>query len=489
VVLDFGILSALLIGAHLLRARVRLLQDLYLPSAMIAGLLGFLGGRQVLDVLPFHRAGNEPAMAGYPSVLVVLLFATLFLGARPRRVPLRETLRNVGDTFFYNLATQLGQYGAALLFGLIVLTPLFPGLNDGFALMLPAGFAGGHGTATAVGGVLVRHGWDEALSVGFTLATAGLLAGNIGGMLLVFIATRRGWTRLVRTAHTLPEGIRRGFVPEEERASLGQETVSPLALDPLAWHVALVLAAYALAHYAYLAIKGLFPGNYEVPLFALSMPAGACLQKGLDAIGLGSYVDRHTMVRIGSTVSDFLVAFGIASIRIEVVTTYALPLAIMAGFGVVYSVAVLWLVGRRIYHNFWFERSLFVYGWNTGVIATSVTLLRVVDPRLRTKTLEDYGLAYVFISGFEIAILVTVPALVAAHIILVPALALLALAALCVFLSFKVVGWFTPSAQALRSGEEEVIDRNADGVAGTASPRTAPAATNAISPSDPNAPC
>jgi ESS family glutamate:Na+ symporter len=471
-VLDLGLMSVLLVAAHLLRSRVRLLQDLYLPSAMIAGLAAFVGGPQILDVLPFQRAGagawsgdhapapgGHPAMAGYPSVLVVLLFATLFLGARPHRASLQETIRSVGDTFFYNLATELGQYGAALLFGLIVLAPLFPGLNDGFALMLPAGFAGGHGTATAIGGVLERHGWDEALSVGFTLATAGLLAGNLGGMALVFVATRRGWTRLVQTAQELPEGIRRGFVPEGERVSLGEETVSPLALDPLAWHLALVLTAYALAHYTYQAIKVLLPGNYEIPLFALSMPAGACLQKGLDVLGLGRYVDRRIIARIGSAVSDYLIAFGIASIRIEVITAYAVPLTIMAAFGVIYSVAVLWFIGRRIYHNFWFERSLFVYGWNTGVIATSVTLLRVVDPRLRTNTLEDYGLAYVFISGIEIALLVVLPALVASGIILAPALVLLAAAALCVLLSYKVVGWFTPSAQALRAGEQEVIEK------------------------------
>jgi ESS family glutamate:Na+ symporter len=458
-VLDFGLMSALLVAAHLLRSRVRLLQDFYLPSAMIAGLLAFVGGPQSLDVLPFQRTvKGESAMAGYPSVLVVVLFATLFLGARPRRASFRETVRNVGDTFFYNLATELGQYGAALLFGLIVLAPLFPGLNDGFALMLPAGFAGGHGTATAIGGVLERRGWDEALSVGFTLAMAGLLAGNLGGMALVFVATRRGWTRLVQTAQELPDGIRRGFVPEGQRASLGEETVSPLALDPLAWHLALILTAYALAYAAYVGIKALLPGNYEIPLFALSMPTGACLQKGLDRIGLGRYVDRRVIVRIGSAVSDYLIAFGIASIRIDVLTDYAVPLGIMAAFGVVFSVAVLWLIGRRIYHNFWFERSLFVYGWNTGVVATSVTLLRVVDPRLRTNTLEDYGLAYVFIAGIEIVLLVVLPPLVASGIVLAPALVLIAAAAVCVVLSYKVVGWFTPSPTVLRAGEQELIE-------------------------------
>jgi ESS family glutamate:Na+ symporter len=456
--LDFGLMSVLLVIAHLMRSRVRLLQVLYLPSAMIAGLLGFVGGRHVLNVLPFRQTESGPAMANYPAVLVVVLFATLFLGARPRRTSLRATVASVGDTFFYNLATELGQYGAALLVGLVILAPLYPGLNQGFALMLPAGFAGGHGTATAIGGVLEQHGWDEALSVGFTLATAGLLAGNLGGMALIFLATRHGWTRLVRSAYELPESVRCGFVPEGERPSLGQETVTPLALDPLAWHIALILSACALAQGAYAAAQSLFPGAYQVPLFALSAPAGACLQKGLDRFGLGRYVDRHAVVRIGSAVSDYLIAFGIASIKITVLTEHAVPLAIMAGFGVLFSVAALWFVGRRIYHNFWFERSLFVYGWNTGVIATSVTLLRVVDPRLRTHTLEDYGLAYVFIAGIEIALLVVLPPLVAAGVILWPALALLLAAAICVLLSYRVVGWFPASPQVLRAGEREAAD-------------------------------
>lgn len=85
-------------------------------------------------------------------------------------------------------------------------------------------------------------------------------------------------------------------------------------------------------------------------------------------------------------------------------------------------------------------------------------LLRVVDPRLRTNTLEDYGLAYVFIAVVEIVLLVVLPALVASGVILLPALVLIAGAILCVVLSRQVVGWFTPSAQALRAGEQEVIE-------------------------------
>jgi ESS family glutamate:Na+ symporter len=133
---------------------------------------------------------------------------------------------------------------------------------------------------------------------------------------------------------------------------------------------------------------------------------------------------------------------------------YALPLAVMCAFGTVYSVAIFWFVGRKVFRDFWFERGLFVYGWNTGVIGTSVTLLRVVDPRLQTRTLEDYGLAYVAIAPIDIALIVALPWLVAREIILVPALVLIAGALACILLSRLTVGWFAQAPQGLRLGEE-----------------------------------
>ncbi len=456
--MDLGIMSILLVGAHLLRSRVKLLQDVFLPTPIIAGFLGLLAGPQCLDVLPFTRSDSgEALMDQYPSFLVVLLFATLFLGARKKAPSIRAVIRSVGDTFFYNLASYIGMFALALLFGVLVLGRLFPEIDHRFALLLPTGFVGGHGTASAVGDVLASgpHGWEDALTIANTFATVGLLSGILGGMLLVNVATRRGWTRMVRSAHELPKSVRQGFLAPEEQRSIGRETVSPIAVDPLTWHVALVLTAFALAYWARDAIRTLVPGDYGIPLFALSMLAGACIQKLLDAVRLGQYVDRRLMGRIGSSVSDYLIGFAVATIKIAVVVEFALPIAILSLLGLAFSVAILWFVGRRIYHDFWFERSIFVFGWNTGVVAIGITLLRVVDPRLKTKTLEDYGLAYVFISLVEIGILVVVPPLVAKGMILYPALALTAGFFACILLSRSLVGWFRQPADVLREGEEE----------------------------------
>jgi ESS family glutamate:Na+ symporter len=459
--LDFGLMSILLVAAHLLRSRVRLLQNLYVPTAVLAGFLGLIGDRQIVGIVPFSKNSEGVELIGtYPAVLGVILFATLFMGYREKQPTLRMVMANVADTFFYNLASELGLYGLALLIGLAVLPVLFPGLNPGFALMLPAGFAGGHNTSTVVGGVLREHGWKDALSIGYTFATVGLLAGTFGGMVLVNVGVRRGWAHLIQTPNDLSGSARTGFLPPEERGSLGQETVSLNALDPLAWHVALVLVAYAAAVLLDSGTRAWLPGMPAMPLFALSMLAGALIQKVLNVAGLGIYVDRQVIVRIGSAVSDYLIAFGIVSIQLAVVVEYLLPLALMCLFGVVYSVVIFWFVGRKLFRNFWFERSLFVYGWNTGVVGTSIFLLRIVDGKFRSRTLEDYGLAYVAIGPIEIALLVSVPPLVAHGIILVPALVLVAATLACVLLSCALVGWFGEPPTRLRAGEAEIVEKS-----------------------------
>ena len=227
-------------------------------------------------------------MTEYPFYLVVLLFATLLMGhsKREKEVPPSEIVRKVGDTLAYNLASEIGMFGLALLFGALVLGFLFPGLNSdtssvgGFSLLLSAGFVGGHGTANVVGTVLRDSGgYEDAMTIGYTFATVGLLAGILGGMVLINLATRLGWTRMVKSANELPESVRRGFLTEDERRSMGEQTVSPIAMDPLTWHVAPALAALALAFLLDFSIKTLLPGKYSLPLFAFSMLAGLLIQK------------------------------------------------------------------------------------------------------------------------------------------------------------------------------------------------------------------
>ncbi len=455
VLADFGVISTLILFSHLLRNKIKILQNTYIPSAIIAGLLALLGGPQFLDMIPFSETEGVQNIASYPSFLVVLLFSTLFLGKRKKKISIKKTIEHAGDTFFFNLASILGQYGFSLLFGIIILYPLFPYLPQGFSLLLPAGFVGGHGTAAAIGSVLESYGLEGAMSIGYASATIGILVGVLGGMILINIATRVGWTRMVQSVQEMPISMKTGFVPEEEQPSMGKETISPIALDPLTWHIAIV---FSTAVFAY-KISGFLDGvlGISVPVFCVALLTGALVQKAMNVIKIGRYVDRQIIHRIGSMVTDFLVAFGIASISVKIVLNFAFPLVLMFAFGTLFSLALVWFIGRRICRNFWFERSMIMFGWNTGSVAMSMVLVRVLDPNMQSGVLEDFGISYFGVAFVEIAIISLVPHLIMQGIVGWPTFVLISGFFACLLLSRLIVGWFSSSPTALRQGEAEIM--------------------------------
>ena len=72
---------------------------------------------------------------------------------------------------------------------------------------------------------------------------------------------------------------------------------------------------------------------------------------------------------------------------------------------------LVFVVGQKLFRNFWFERSIFVFGWTTGVVAIGVTLLRIVDPEGKSGTLNDYGYSYTLQSVIEVFIIAFTPIL------------------------------------------------------------------------------
>lgn len=449
--MDFAIMSILLFIAQYLRAKVTLVQKLLLPSSLIAGFFGLFLGPQFLNVLPFSSE-----IGSYAYLLVVFLFATLFIGNEGGG-SFKKTMNEVGDTFLLNSAVYFGQYAVALLVGGVLLMALFPQVPQAFAILMPGGFMGGHGTAAAFGGSFKELiGWDEALPIGQTFATIGLLVGVIGGIIAINIATRMKATRFIKTMAELPEGMKTGMMPPEDQESMGRNTVNPMTMDPLTWHLVLVLIATCGGYYLTNYLQGLFP-SLSIPMFSVSMICGVILQGILKVMRLTKYVDKNVITRIGSSATDYLVAFGIASIKISVVLKYLYPILIMTALGIISVVFYLVVVSQKLFHNFWFERGIFIFGWSTGVVAIGVTLLRIVDPEFKSKTLEDYGMAYVFMSFIEIGLIAVLPTVIVKGYSLaaggICAVVFLVIIGICL----KKYGVFKGKPGELRPGEAEIL--------------------------------
>ena len=401
--IDFCIISGLLVIAHLLRAGIPWLSRFLIPSSMIAGLIGLALGPGGYDLLPFSRGEDGNTLLGtYPGILIVLLFATLLMGHRPTQLT-RETWRGSRTSFLYNLGSEFMQYGVVLCVGVALLAFVFTDLRDEFMVMLPGGFAGGHGTAAVYADAMPQ--WEAARSIGFTFATLGILCAVFGGLVLVNLARRRGWVARdvpVATAdgaQVAPEQA--SFLPSLFQTSTGRATVNSIALEPLAWHVALVLAVYGATVAVMPAIRELLPPKFLLPAFVIAMLIGWSVQTALDLAKVGQYVDAKTIGSIGSLASDYLIAFGIASINVQIVLTHAVPLVVFTLLGLALCVGWLLIVAPRVFKEHWFEAGIFTYGWNTATIAFGVALLRIVDKRPDSRVLPDYGVAYVAIGPLE----------------------------------------------------------------------------------------
>jgi glutamate:Na+ symporter, ESS family len=417
--IDFAMMSILLFIAQIIRAKVKWVQHLYLPTAMIAGFLGLFFGASFLENLsPVATAYAIPfsdQTSSYAYMLVVVLFASLYIGNGSKQ-SLKAAFSQVGDTFSLNMAAEFSGFGFALLVGGALLIFIVPDLTSTFPILQPAGFIGGHGYAAAIGTTLEESsnsiwGKNDAVIVGQTFATIGILCGIFGGLAAIKYATKKGYTRFVKGTHELPESLRTGFIAKQDQQSMGKATLSPAALDPLTWHALLILIATAGGYFSYHFVREILP--ITMPMMCLSMLAGVLLQKTLGVMKLQDTVDKDIITRMGSSVTDYLVAFGIASIKISVVVEYALPIVVLAIVGFVFPLLFLFVVSKRLFHNYWFERGIFIFGWSTGVVAMGVTLLRIVDPDFKSKALDDYGVAYIFISMVEIGIVSILPSVVA----------------------------------------------------------------------------
>lgn len=430
---DLGIISALLLVGKLIRVKVKLIQKLFIPPSLIAGVLGLAFGPNGLGWLPLSGS-----MGTYAAVLIALVFGALPLSSP--KFSAKEIAGRVGPMWAFAQLGMLVQWGLAGLFGIFVLKLFWPELNDAFGVMLSTGFYGGHGTAAAIGEAFNGLGWDEAASLGMTTATMGVICAIIGGLIMIKWAAKNKQTAFIADFADLPNELRSGLVPEEKRDSIGSATTSAISIEPLTFHLAMVLLVAFLGYSMSVGVKQLYP-QLELPVFSCAFIIGLLLKKAFDATGVTNYICPQTTQRIGSMATDLLVAFGVASIKLGVVVKYALPLVVLILSGAFMVFAVTFFFGRKLSKTYWFERTIFAWGWWTGTMAMGIALIRIVDPKLASKAMDDYALAYLPIAPVEILLITFVPIMFVNGMGVWLSLGCLVLSALIVLLAVKM-GWW-----------------------------------------------
>ena len=430
---DLGLIFGLLLVGKIIRVKVKLIQKLFIPPSLIAGLLGLAMGPSGLDWLPFSNN-----LGTYAAVLIALVFGALPLSSP--KVSMKEVSDRVGPMWVYAQLGMLLQWAIAGLFGLFVLKLIWPDINDSFGIMLSTGFYGGHGTAAAIGAAYEGLGWDEAGSLGMTTATIGVVCAIIGGLIMIKWAARNKQTAFIADFNDLPNELRSGLLPQDKRDSIGTATTSSISIESITLQMAFIFVVAFVGYLISQGVKMYYP-KLELPVFSCAFIIGLLFKKISDRTGVSDYICPNTTQRLSSFFTDLLVACGVASIKLGVVVKYAVPLIVLVIFGIVLVWFISFYFGKHLSKTYWFERSIFAWGWWTGTMAMGIALIRIVDPKLISKAMDDYALAYLPIAPIEILLITFVPILFVNGFGLWLMLGCLALSMLLLLLA-KKMGWW-----------------------------------------------
>lgn len=400
-------LSVFLLLGKILRIKVAWMQNLFLPSSIIGGFLALLLGPQVLGKLlgffvaddSFFINGIVPEMVidvwrVIPGLMISVVFATLFLGAKLPNMS--KVWGLAGPQLSFGWTMGFGQYVFGILVTMLILTPFF-GLPPMAGALIEIAFEGGHGTAAGMASTFEKLGFAEGYDLALGLATVGLLSGVIVGIILINWAVRKEKTKVIKNVEGFSKLRKQGIMEFQNREPAASMTVRVESIEPLSLHFALVgisiLVGYLLLQFLvwteHLTIGSEF--MTYIPLFPLAMIGSIVVQAILTKIDRPKLMDRQMIVRIQGFALDLLIVTAIGTISLDVIGQYIVPFLILAATGIAWNIFGVLVLAPRIIPSYWFERAIGDFGQSMGVTATGLLLMRIVDPKNETPAFESFG--------------------------------------------------------------------------------------------------
>jgi glutamate:Na+ symporter, ESS family len=424
--LALGLLLALLAVGTLL-GKLLGMHRWGIPEALLAGSLGLLIAPT--GFLPLIPPAVISLWDQLPLILLTLVFASLLLG---KPLPALGGLwRPLSAQVLMALTLAFGQYVVAGLAVLLVLQPLL-GAPDVMACLIEVAFEGGHGSAAAMGPTYARLGLQSGEALGLAMATVGLLASTLVGGLVVVVARRQRWLLSDGPAGTEASALAGGASQPLPSQPLSSQPLSaqprpsvprptepcnsePKPVEPQASASATATpfrarftAPRAIGAGVAVAIGwGMLEGLRLVaenqgggfamviealPVFPLALVGSLLVRLVLERSGQTHWASAPVQNRIGTISADLLITAATACLDLSLLAKDWLPLTVLAVVGLLWNLAVFLLLAPRILPANWFERGLIEFGQATGVAASGLLLLNMVDPEDHNGTLTPFSI-------------------------------------------------------------------------------------------------
>ncbi|WP_078382875.1 sodium/glutamate symporter [Sutcliffiella halmapala] len=425
------ILGVLLIIGKWLRVSLPFLQKLFVPSSIMAGLLGLFLGPEILGKLGvelFDTGGLFPesmleVWEELPGLLISVIFASFFIS---KTIPsLKKMWQVSGPQIAFSHFISWGQYVVGISLALFVLTPFFD-LNPAAGALLEISFIGGHGTAAGLSGTFSSVDFEEGKDLAVGLATVGVLTGVLFGIFLVNWGARNGKTEILSSPNDISEEQLKGIISEENQQDepVGQKTTRSEFIETFTVHFAYIGVAIGIG---YVLLEGLiyleealWSDTLELfthlPLFPLAMVGAIIVQLFMSKCVKHNILDTGIVNRIQGFSLDILIASAIATLSLTVIGEYWLPFLLMSVVAISWNMLAFFFIAPRIMPDYWFERGVGDLGQAMGMSAAGMMLINLADPNAETPAKKGFSYKQLFLDlivGGGIVTAASVPLIIA----------------------------------------------------------------------------
>ena len=147
-----------------------------------------------------------------------------------------------------------------------------------------------------------------------------------------------------------------------------------------------------------------------LPVFPLALLGSLLVRLLLERGGKGHWAAARVQGRLGTLAADLLITAATACLDLSLLAEQWLALTVLAVAGLLWNVAVVLLLGPRILPPNWFERGLVEFGQATGVAASGLLLLNMVDPQDQGDALTPFSIKQLLLQPFIAGGIITVAA-------------------------------------------------------------------------------
>jgi ESS family glutamate:Na+ symporter len=378
-IVHFILIALLILVAKVMKERVPLLNRIIIPSALLAGGLGWLISDQALGLVTYDT-----------RLLEIIIYNSIGLGFIA--LALRTNDKGANKPFVTGAIIASGYLFQAVL-GTLVVVVLFSELFLGTGFLISLGFSQGPSLAFNIG-----SGWENqglvplGSGLGIAIASIGFLWGGVAGVIINNVYARK---------HKLP------IINAEEKivsSKIDVENHSKITIfDMLTTNIVLVLLIYGVVVLVlavtqrYLAPLGGLAGTLANLVYGLNFLIGIMvafgfkrIQRYLHSKGVNVLfvTNNYLLQSISSFLFNVLITASVLIISTASVREYFWFIVIGTTLAGVLTYPYFKVLAYWQFDKHQHEYLIGFYGNNTGVISTGIALVKMIDPELKTPVVQ-----------------------------------------------------------------------------------------------------